>query len=68
MCWMDAGAAAAAGRQEAARLAAYSWATDASFGRTGCGAPKVMADVLEALIGAVYLDCHRCAPLMRLSL
>ncbi len=49
-------------QQEAARLAAYAWATDATFGRSGCGAPKVMADVLESLTGAVYLDCARCAP------
>ena len=39
----DAGAAAADLRKrlDAARQAAFTWATEATFGRSGCGAPKV---------------------------
>lgn len=40
-----------------ARLAAYNWATSASFGRGGEGPPKVLGDVLESVAGAVYVDC-----------
>ncbi len=45
--------------QQAARRAAFAWATDATFGRSGCGAPKVLADIVESLTGAVFLDCGK---------
>lgn len=52
----DANGAAA---RQAARRAAFAWATDATFGRSGCGAPKVLADIVESLTGAVFLDCDK---------
>ena len=49
-------------RQEAIlerRQAAYTWASSAGFSKTGMGAPKVMADLVESLAGAVFLDTDR---------
>ena len=42
------------------RQAAYAWASSAGFSKTGMGAPKVMADLVESLAGAVFLDTDRC--------
>ena len=42
------------------RRAAYSWASAAGFSKSGAGAPKVMADVMESITGAVFLDSGRC--------
>ena len=41
------------------RQAAYAWASSAGFSKTGMGAPKVMADLVESLAGAVFLDTDR---------
>lgn len=53
------GAASPRSRREAARRAAFAWATDATFGCSGCGAPKVLADIVESLTGAVFLDSSK---------
>lgn len=44
----------------ARRKAAYAWASAAGFNKSGSGAPKVMADIMESITGAVYLDSGRC--------
>ena len=44
----------------ARRNAAYAWASAAGFNKSGSGAPKVMADIMESITGAVYLDSGRC--------
>ena len=35
------------------------WLAGATYGRGIHSAPKVLGDVVEALIGAVFIDCHR---------
>ena len=39
-----------------AREAALQWASEAAFGNTEVAAPKILGDIIESLVGAVYLD------------
>lgn len=43
---------------EDARTAALQWASEAAFGSTEAAAPKILGDVIESLVGAVYLDTN----------
>ena len=44
--------------REAAKAAALSWASKHTYNTMGVAVPKALADVVEALIGAVYLDSN----------
>ena len=39
-----------------AKAAALEWASQAAFGNTEVAAPKILGDVIESLVGAVYID------------
>lgn len=44
-----------------AKAAALQWASEAAFGSTEVAAPKILGDIVESLVGAVYLDTkHDC--------
>ena len=47
---------------------AYDRLTDMSYGMDLPDAPKVLADILEATIGAVYVDCdYSLAPVFKVG-
>ena len=41
-----------------AKAAALQWASEAAFGNTEVAAPKILGDVVESLVGAVYIDTN----------
>ncbi len=41
-----------------AKAAALMWASEAAFGNTEVAAPKILGDIVESLVGAVYIDSH----------
>lgn len=41
-----------------ARTAALQWASESAFGNTEVAAPKILGDIVESLVGAVYLDTN----------
>ena len=41
---------------EDAKAAALQWASEAAFGNTEVAAPKILGDIVESLVGAVYID------------
>ncbi len=42
-----------------AKAAALEWASQAAFGNTEVAAPKILGDIVESLVGAVYIDSHQ---------
>ena len=41
-----------------AKAAALQWASEAAFGNTEVAAPKILGDIVESLVGAVYIDTN----------
>ena len=41
-----------------AKAAALMWASEAALGNTEVAAPKILGDIVESLVGAVYIDSH----------
>lgn len=41
-----------------AKAAALQWASEAAFGSTEVATPKILGDIVESLVGAVYLDTN----------
>lgn len=41
-----------------AKAAALQWASEAAFGSTEVAAPKILGDIVESLVGAVYIDSN----------
>lgn len=41
-----------------AKAAALQWASEAAFGSTEVAAPKILGDIVESLVGAVYIDTN----------
>lgn len=41
------------------KAAALMWASEAAFGNTEVAAPKILGDIVESLVGAVYIDSHQ---------
>ena len=50
------GKARALSADDDAKSAALQWASEAAFGSTEVAAPKILGDIVESLVGAVYID------------
>ena len=54
--WGVQGKARELSADDDAKAAALQWASEAAFGNTEVAAPKILGDIVESLVGAVYID------------